>query len=90
MRRFTAPFLVLLLALPAFAAAVAAPVSNCYAGYPHGIQGTFSSSGWVIANPGAEGYHMEEDYQIWAERNSQQFRHKYLGAESHGKASRSC
>jgi hypothetical protein len=33
---------------------------------------------------------MEEDYQIWAERNSQQFRHKYLGAESHGKASRSC
>jgi hypothetical protein len=33
---------------------------------------------------------MEEDYQIWAERNSQQFRHKYLGAESYGKASRSC
>lgn len=74
MRRLSALFLVLFLTAALSSTVGAAPAPNCYAGYPHGIQGTYSSVGWVVANPGSEGYHMEEDYQIWADRNSQQLR----------------
>ena len=66
---------VLVLAIPAGAAHGRGALStNCYAGYPHGFQGSFPTVSDVIANPGAQGYHMEEDYQIWSERTSQQLR----------------
>jgi len=74
MRRFFAPFLVLVVASPAWISAVAAPAPTCSAAYPHGIQGTFHTLGDAVTNAPAAGYQLTEDYTTWQTQTIQQWR----------------
>ncbi len=71
MRRLFALSLVLAFALPAWATPGA---PECSAAYPHGFQGNVPMVSYVVANPGAQGYHMQEDYVTWLARTSGQLR----------------